>query len=33
MKHVYKITPVSLYDVRGLESWLEDMARRYKEGV
>ncbi len=28
MKHVYKITPVSLYDVRGLESWLEDMARR-----
>ena len=28
MKHVYKITPVALYDVRGLESWLEDMARR-----
>lgn len=28
MKYVRKITPVSLYDVRGLESWLEDMARR-----
>ena len=28
MKHVYKITPVSMYDVRGLESWLEDMAKR-----
>lgn len=28
MKRVYKITPVSLYDIRGLESWLEDMARR-----
>jgi len=28
MKRVYKLTPVSLYDVRGLESWLEDMARR-----
>lgn len=28
MKHVYKITPVSVYDIRGLESWLEDMARR-----
>lgn len=26
--NVYKITPVSVYDVRGLESWLEDMARR-----
>lgn len=28
MKRVYKLTPVSLYDIRGLESWLEDMARR-----
>lgn len=28
MRRAYKITPVSLYDVRGLESWLEDMARR-----
>ena len=28
MKLVYQITPVSVYDVRGLESWLEDMARR-----
>lgn len=28
MKRTYKITPVSVYDVRGLESWLEDMARR-----
>lgn len=26
--NVCKITPVSVYDVRGLESWLEDMARR-----
>ena len=28
MKRVYQITPVSLYDVRGVESWLEDMALR-----
>lgn len=28
MKRVHKITPVSLYDIRGLESWLEDMAKR-----
>lgn len=28
MKRVYKLTPVSLYDIRGLEVWLEDMARR-----
>ena len=28
MKKVLKLTPVSLYDVRGVESWLEDMARR-----
>lgn len=26
MKRVYKITPVSMYDVRGLESWLEQLA-------
>lgn len=28
MNRVYKLTPVSMYDVRGLEGWLEDMARR-----
>ena len=28
MKHVCKLTPVSAYDIQGLESWLEDMARR-----
>lgn len=28
MKKVLKLTPVSPYDVRGTESWLEDMARR-----
>ena len=28
MKCVYKITPVSLYDVRGVESWLEDLAKK-----
>lgn len=28
MKRVYKLTPVSLYDIRGVESWLEDMAKR-----
>lgn len=26
MNHVYKLTPVSMYDVRGLEQWLETMA-------
>lgn len=28
MKHIYKLTPVSMYDAQGLESWLEDMAKR-----
>ncbi len=28
MNRVYKLTPVSPYDVPGLESWLEDMSRR-----
>lgn len=28
MKRVYKLTPVREYDVAGVESWLEDMARR-----
>lgn len=28
MRHIYKLTPVSLYDIRGVESWLEDMAKR-----
>lgn len=28
MKCIRKLTPVSLYDVRGLESWLEDMGKR-----
>lgn len=28
MKLIYKVAPVSAYDVRGMESWLEDMARR-----
>ena len=28
MNRVYKLTPVSQYDVSGLESWLEDQARR-----
>lgn len=26
MKHVYKLVPVSLYDIRGLEGWLEERA-------
>lgn len=26
MKYAYKLTPVSRYDIAGLESWLEDMA-------
>lgn len=26
MNRVYKLTPVSMYDVRGLEQWLETMA-------
>lgn len=26
MNRVYKLTPVSMYDVRGLEQWLENMA-------
>lgn len=28
MNRVYKVTPVSIYDVCGLERWLEDMALR-----
>ena len=28
MNRVWKLTPVSQYDVAGLESWLSDMARR-----
>lgn len=28
MKSVYKLTPVSDYDIQGLESWLQDMALR-----
>ena len=28
MKRVYKLTPVREYDIAGVESWLEDMARR-----
>lgn len=28
MNHVWKLTPVSMYDVRGLEQWLEHMAAR-----
>ena len=28
MRRIYKLTPVSLYDIRGVESWLEDMAKR-----
>lgn len=28
MKHVYKLTPVSMYDVRGLEQWLEQLAAK-----
>lgn len=28
MKRVRKFTPVSMYDAQGLESWLEDMAKR-----
>ena len=28
MKRVRKFTPVSMYDARGLESWLEDMAKQ-----
>lgn len=28
MKRVCKFTPVSMYDAQGLESWLEDMAKR-----
>ncbi len=28
MNRVYKLTPVSQYDVAGVESWLSDMARR-----
>ena len=26
MKSVYKLTPVSDYDIQGIESWLQDMA-------
>lgn len=28
MKSVYKLTPVSDYDIQGTESWLQDMALR-----
>ena len=28
MKRIYKLTPVREYDIAGVESWLEDMARR-----
>ena len=28
MKSVYKLTPVSDYDIQGIESWLQDMALR-----
>ena len=28
MNRVYKLTPVSQYDVDGVESWLEDMAQK-----
>ena len=28
MKRVYKLTPVSQYDIAGMESWLQDMAAR-----
>ena len=28
MRRVYKLTPVREYDIAGVESWLEDMARR-----
>lgn len=28
MKNVYKTTPVSLYDIQGLENWLEEQAKK-----
>ena len=28
MKRIYKLTPVSQYDIAGMESWLQDMAAR-----
>ncbi len=28
MKEIFKLTPVSIYDIQGVESWLQDMALR-----